>query len=105
MTTSDYVRDLDVDVRYRVRFTIDAGQVCDFVVQLEVVHDAECEPVVRFDTAHGFAHCDRYAPDGVVEKHELLPVTNYNQALTWATQTIRVNWDELIQPFGYPSHE
>src|SRR5689334_8304039 len=105
MNTTDYVRDLDVNARYRVSFTTDAGDVRDFVVQLEVFHEGKWKAVVRFDTAHGFAHCDRYRPDGALKKHEPLPVTEYNEALTWATETVQSDWEELIQSFGYPSHE
>jgi hypothetical protein len=55
--------------------------------------------VVRFDTAHGFAHCDRYKPDGSVERHEPLPLSDLNQALTLATRIVRSQWAELSKPF------
>jgi hypothetical protein len=59
--------------------------------------------VIRFDTAHGFAHCDRYRTDGTVERHEPLPTTDLNQALTLATRTVRTQWEGLSRPFRRPS--
>jgi hypothetical protein len=53
------------DVRYRVRFDKEHGRVLAFVVQLEYESSSGWLPVVRFDTAHGFAHCDRYFPMGL----------------------------------------
>ncbi len=97
----DYVRDLDVDVRYRVTFTEDRGKILRFVVQLELASESEWHPVIRFDTAHGFAHSDRYESGGTIRRHEALPVSDYNQALTWATRTIRTEWEELLA--GYRS--
>jgi hypothetical protein len=104
MHNVEYVRDLDADVRYRVSFVEDRGQVHRFVVQLETVSENQWRPVIRFDTAHGFAHCDRYGPDGSVSRHEPLPVSGLNQALTWATRKIRVEWEELLAAYrdGWP---
>ena len=31
-------------------------QVLEFVVQLEILTEGRWKPVVRYDTAHGFAH-------------------------------------------------
>ncbi|HLC15676.1 MAG TPA: hypothetical protein VJL89_05565, partial [Thermodesulfovibrionia bacterium] len=53
---------LDEDNALRVRFEIDKGRVSQFVVQLECTFDDEWIPVVRYDTAHGFAHCDKLHP-------------------------------------------
>jgi hypothetical protein len=99
MNRVEYVRDLDVDVRYRVGFATEQGTVLEFVVQLEVAVAGGWRPVVRYDTAHGFPHCDRYEPDGSVRRHEHLPVSEYGQALTFATRVIRRDWEELVRPF------
>jgi hypothetical protein len=45
-------------VRYRVRYETHKGQVIGFVVQLEFKTTLGWRPVVRYDTAHGFAHRD-----------------------------------------------
>lgn len=99
MNRTAYVRHLDTDVRYRVTFTSDRGRINAFVVQLEVAIGGHWRPVIRYDTAHGFAHRDRYEPDGTVHQHELLLVSDFNQALTLAMRTIRQHWEEFTQPF------
>ena len=99
MNRSEYVRAVDADVRYRVRFTTEQGQVLEFVVQLEVAVKGQWKPVIRYDTAHGFAHCDRYEVDGIVSQHELLPASDFNDALTLATRTIHRDWEDLVRPF------
>jgi hypothetical protein len=99
MNPTEYVRHLDSDARYRVSFSTERGRVLGFVVQLEVVVAGSWKPVIRFDTAHGFAHCDRYRPDGSVEKHEPLPTSDFNHALTLATRTVRMEWAQLAKPF------
>lgn len=53
---------LSADNALRVRFELERGEVVQFVVQLECVFDENWVAVVRFDTAHGFAHCDRVHP-------------------------------------------
>jgi hypothetical protein len=99
MNRTEYVRNLDADVRYRVAFVVDSGRVDEGVVQLEVAIAEEWKPVIRYDTAHGFAHCDRYDPAGAVKRQETLPTGNFNQALTWATGTVRSDWEALVRPF------
>ena len=54
-------------------------------------------PVVRYDTAHGFAHRDRYQTDGTVTQHEPLPVQAFNEALTFAVRDIKANWEQWVQ--------
>lgn len=99
MALVEYMRDLDNDVRYRTRFETDGGTVIEFVVQLEFMASERWCPVVRYDTAHGFAHRDRYYPDGEVSKHEPLPTTAYNAALTLALRDVRTNWEDWVRPF------
>jgi hypothetical protein len=48
--------------------------------------------VVRYDTAHGFAHKDVFHPDGSSEKEEL-GMLDYNDALTFAQEDIANNWE------------
>ena len=71
-----------------------------FVVQLEVLHPRRGAwlPVVRYDTAHGFAHRDRVFPDGTVEKTPL-PIDDYNQALNYAEIDLRDHWEEYRDRF------
>lgn|SRR5262245_46207327 len=99
MNPTAYVYDLDFDTRYRVHFVVDQGKVIEFVVQLEHVDEGRWMPVVRYDTAHGFAHRDRYQANGSVSRHELLPAIDYNDALTFALRDLRANWQDWIRPF------
>jgi hypothetical protein len=64
MNATDYVLLLTDDVRYRVWFEVDKGQVLKFLVQLEIREQGKWNPVVRYDTAHGFAHRDTYRQMG-----------------------------------------
>jgi len=85
--------------RYRVEFVTEKGKVREFVVQLEYQVETEWRPVVRYDTAHGFAHCDSYAPDGTLTPHQSLGIADYNEALTYAETRVCNHWHELIRPF------
>jgi len=87
------------EARYRVEFLAEKGQVQRFVVHLEYRVGNEWQPVVRYDTAHGEAHCDSFAPDGSVSPHQPLGIADYNQALTHAQETVRNHWREFIRPF------
>src|SRR5690242_8385830 len=99
MNRTAYVRNLDWDVRYRVEFLVDHARIQEFVVQLEMVLDQQWKPVIRYDTAHGFAHCDRYEADGTIHRHEPMGISDFNEALTFATRTIRNDWEALVGSF------
>jgi hypothetical protein len=78
--------------------------VIGFVVQLEFKTTLGWRPVVRYDTAHGFAHRDRYQSDGTVSRHEPLPVSHYNQAMNYAIKDVKTNWEDWIRDFqGKPA--
>ena len=104
MNVTEFVRLLDADVRYRVRFETDRGDVVGFTVQLECVAGDDWRPVIRYDTAHGFAHCDSYGPDGVVNRHEPMNVSSFGGGLTVAVRKVRADWEQLVAAFrkAYP---
>jgi hypothetical protein len=54
--------------------------------------------VVRYDTAHGFAHKDVALCKGSVEK-ERIPFDDYNLAPTFAESDLRKNWGECRRKF------
>jgi hypothetical protein len=89
MRTVEFRRLLDYDNALRVMFETEGGQIIRFAVQLECqfVEDDEWFPVVRYDTAHGYAHRDIMHPTKKEEKTEM-PVQNYNEALTIAMNDI-----------------
>ena len=68
-----------------------------FTVQLEVFINGLWRPAVRYDSAHGFAHRDRYFLDGRSTKTQL--DINFHEALTFADEDIRENWDAYRDRF------
>jgi len=72
--------------------------VISFVVQLECWIGVRWYPVVRYDTAHGFAHCDILRPGGIQDKYPL-PIRDFNEALTYAQQDIRANFRRYCARF------
>ena len=86
-------RFLDEENAGRIKFVLERGKVQKFVVQLECrfVEAGVFNPVVRYDTAHGFAHCDRLHPYEKATKSKL-PTRDYNEALTFAMDDVIKNW-------------
>jgi len=85
MRTVEFRRLLDYDNALRVLFESERGQVIRFMVQLECQIEKEGEwiPVVRYDTAHGYAHRDILHPRKKEEKVRM-SVQDYNEAFTLA---------------------
>lgn len=100
MQTKSYLGALpDPDVQYRVRFDWEHGQITGFMGQLEYDGPNGWQPVLRFDTAHGFPHSDHYGPDGVEEQHRPMHQRDYREALTYAIGYVKNNFALLAQPF------
>ncbi len=76
----------------RVQFELKQGNVLKFVVQLECLFDQGWTAVVRYDTVHKFAHCDRLHPYEPTQKIRMA-TQNYNGALTFAIQDLTRNWN------------
>jgi hypothetical protein len=95
MRQVEFHRYLDEDNALRVRFELEHGRVIKFVVQLEcrITRGGDMNPVVRYDTVHGFAHCDRLHP---YEKSTKITMStkDYNEALTFAIDDLVSNWRE-----------
>ena len=53
--------------RLRVIARKDKGEILEFVAQYEALISGEWRPVVRYDTAHGFAHKDIIKANGEVQ--------------------------------------
>lgn len=95
---TSYVILLDQDIQLRVRFVRERHQVTNFVVQLECQINNHWYPVVRYDTAHNFTHCDILRPDGSQEKRPI-PVEDYNDGLTYAQKDIMTNFRRYCMRF------
>jgi hypothetical protein len=92
MRTVEFRRLFDDKNAARVRFELKRNRVLRFVVQLECRFNDEWHPVVRYDTAHNFAHRDVLHPSGKTEKTELA-IQDYNEALTFAINDLADNWE------------
>jgi len=91
MKTKSYVFMLTETDRKRHKHMSDAGKIIGFVVQYETKLQDKWVPMMRYDTAHGFAHKDILNPDGTSEKI-LLGNVDYNELLTFADRDINENW-------------
>ena len=79
-------------------------QVLEFVVQLEIFTEGRWMPVVRYDTAHGFAHRDTFHGDGKIEKTPLI-IVDYSSTLTFAELDLRTNWELYRERFLKEVHK
>jgi len=89
----EFHRFLNEENALRVQFELDHGKVFKFVVQLECRFGGVdiFTPVVRYDTAHGFAHCDQIHPYGKSSKITMA-TQDYNEALTFAMDDLAKSW-------------
>ncbi|MBI3990194.1 MAG: hypothetical protein HY347_11335 [candidate division NC10 bacterium] len=98
MRVVEYVAPLGLDGRRRIRHVRVKGRVVELMVQYELQIEGEWYPVVRYDTAHGFAHKDVLHWQGLAEKSSL-PTADYNLALTYAEDDLRKHWQRYREHF------
>lgn len=84
--------------RKRHEHLTEKGKVLGFIVQYETLVKDKWMPVVRYDTAHGYAHKDFIDPDGSKEKI-LIGASELNEALTFADKDINENWERYKDRF------
>ncbi len=84
--------------RLRVYAQKEKGEILEFVVQYEAMISGEWQPIVRYDTAHGFAHKDIMRPKREAIKQPLFFET-YNLAFTFATLDLKANWMQYRDNF------
>ena len=89
MRTVEFRRFLDYDNAVRVKFESELGRIIRFVVQLECqfVEAGEWIAIIRYDTAHGYAHLDIMHPNKKEEKTKM-SVQDYNEAFTIAMEDV-----------------
>ena len=84
----------------RMRIWTDRGQVVRFTVQYETTLAGRRVPVVRYDTAHGYAHRDRLNPRGeAVTKDALGLGVSLADTLAVAEQDVRQHWRRYRRDF------
>lgn len=93
MPKREYAFSVTTDTEILVRHTVKRGRVVEFMVELVV----QGKPVVRYDSAHGFAHIDRYNLKGEQRKERLN--VDFNAALTMGEQDIKQNWSTYRERF------
>jgi hypothetical protein len=91
MKEIDYLFEFEEGNRLRVYAALERGKAHYFRVQYEAFIGGEWTPLVRYDTAHGFAHRDLLHPDGTQEKLPML-VTPYAKAFTAAICDLKRFW-------------
>jgi len=84
--------------RLRVSAIKEKGEILEFCVQYEAYILENWQAVIRYDTAHGYAHKDTIHFDGKVDKEPVYFV-NYNLVFTHATQDLKKNWKKYRQNF------
>ena len=91
MNETEFVIDLGPADRIRENHIRSRGRIISFAVQYETFRERKWLPVVRYDSAHGFAHRDQFDFKGRAVKTPLF-IRNYNQALTFAELDLKANW-------------
>ena len=91
MREVEFRRLFDENNAARIRFQVERGRVLEFVVQLECRFRNEWHAVVRYDTAHGYAHVDVMHPAKQAEKIRLAS-QDHNAVLTEAISDLAKNW-------------
>lgn len=66
--------------------------VLRFTVQLEIFHQGQWRPIVRYDNAHGFCHRDTLHPDGTQDKTGVY-IGDENETFTFAIEDLRTKWE------------
>jgi hypothetical protein len=75
-----------------VRFEREVHTMVKFSVQYRAKIQGEWRPIVRFDTAHGYAHQDTSYPDGR-QKTRKMKLDDYGVALTQALRDVKARWE------------
>jgi hypothetical protein len=84
----------------RVSFSKDGGAIVRFSVQYEAMIAGELKPVVRYDTAHGFAHRDMLDAVGSTRYWDRMSERpSYRESLSDAIQDIKNNWRRYREDF------
>ena len=92
MPEKEFVVRLTSDDIIRHHRFIVGGQVGWFVVQYEARIEGKWVAIVRYDTAHGFAHRDLIHPSGKIIKSKLR-WQDFNEAYTYAQQDLGARWE------------
>lgn len=90
MPETSYILPVWTDTRIRHYHRTEGGAVVRFTIQLEVETKGRWKAVIRYDSAHGYAHIDRFNLEGKRRKERLH--LKFGEALTRAEREIKQNW-------------
>ncbi len=94
----EFVIPLGPNDRRRHKHTSLKGKILGFSVQYETKIKDIWYAVVRYDTAHNFVHQDIMHLNKSPEKI-ILAFGNFNEALTFADNDIKLNWEKYKKAF------
>ena len=94
----EYIIRLGAEDRYRHLHIRQKDTIVFFRVQYETFVKGTWFPVVRYDSAHGYAHRDLMDKRGRVTKTPLFN-QDLNDALTFAESDLRANWVKYKKAF------
>ncbi|MFH1318647.1 MAG: hypothetical protein ABIH71_06500 [Candidatus Omnitrophota bacterium] len=100
----EYIIRIGSSDRYRHLHVKERGKIIFFRVQYETRISNIWYPVVRYDTAHGFAHRDILNIKGAVEKTPLFN-QDYSDALVFAENDLKSNWEYYKNRFLEEKYE
>lgn len=93
-----YIIRIGMSDRYRHQHITVRGKIVFFRVQYETKMVNKWYPVVRYDTAHGFAHRDLLNMKGEARKTPLFK-QDYDDALVFAENDLKSNWEYYKERF------
>ncbi|MBU1367773.1 MAG: hypothetical protein KKE55_07365 [Candidatus Omnitrophica bacterium] len=99
LTERKYINYLGIDCRRRHYHRRIGKWITEFSVQLEIWYRNRWWPILRYDTAHGFAHKDLISASGKVRKTTLDSIQNLSDTLTFALNDIKSNWELYQEQF------
>ena len=94
----EFVIPLGPNDRRRHRHISQKGKIAKFIVQYETKIANKWHAVIRYDTAHGFAHKDILHFGKSSDKIKLV-FSDLNEALTFADNDIKSNWKKYKAQF------
>ena len=97
MARIEYLLAVWTDTRIRHFHRTERGQIVEFSLQLEIEVEGDWRPVIRYDTAHGSAHIDRFTLRGKRRKEWL--GERFREALTRAERDLKQNWQVYREHF------
>lgn len=88
----EYKQTFTVNDLLLVEFERIGSSIIKFSVQYIARINEEWQSIVRYDTAHGYAHTDISHPDGTQETRELKG-NSYREALAIAIAEVKLRWE------------